>query len=190
MENPQIIALSVALVAAAIVGFFAYAGRTLKKRTTTRIFELLAKGASSTDIVPQLISEGLDQESAVNIVERVVKKILLVHPTEMLQAGHSKADILKDLIGQGLNETLAMENIDEAATLLWFRRWWFLLLPTGIALVIAGAGVAFFGMILRDGNRTGKWVTFPFAGGITMTAGACVAVIGITMIAMVFGKTG
>ena len=190
MELPQIIALSVGIIAAAIVGLFAYAGYTVKKRTSARIFVLFAKGASSIEIVPQLVAEGLDQETAEKIVEGVVKKLLLAQPTEMLQAGHSKANILKDLIGRGLDATLAKENIDEAATLLWFRRWWFLLLPAGIALVIAGAGLAFFGMILRDGNRTGKWVTFPFAGGITMTAGACVAVMGITMVALVFGKTG
>ena len=190
MELPQIIAMCVGLGAAAVVALFVLAGRTVKKRTEARIFELFAKGASSTEIVPQLVAEGIDQASATDLVGRVVRSIALAHPTGMLVAGHSKAEILKDLIGRGVDPTIAKENIDEAATLLWFRRWWFLLLPAGLGLVIAGGGLAFLGLVLRDGNQTGKWVTFPFAGGIAMTAGACLAVVGLTTVALVFGKTG
>jgi hypothetical protein len=106
----------------------------------------------------------------------------------MLEAGHSKADILKDLIGRGLDAEKAEDLIGEAALLRWARRWRFLLVPAGLALCVAGAGICVFGLVVRDGNRSGRWVTFPFAGSLTIMVGVAVLVIGISMVAVVFAK--
>ena len=189
METPQIIALSVGLGAAAIAALFAFATLKEKKRVLARTLELFAKGASSAEIVPHLVAEGFDQATATAVVEKAARRIMLGHPTSMLEAGHSRADILKDMVGRGLDPEQAEELIGEAALLRWAHRWRFLLLPAGLALCLAGAGICFFGLVVRDGNRSGKWVTFPYAGGLTIMAGVFVLAMGITLVGVVFAKT-
>jgi len=180
--------LAIGLVAASIVALFAYSAHATRKRASARAHELFLKGAAAAEIVPVLVAEGCPSETAAGVVEATFRRILLAHPTTMLEAGHARADILKDMVGRGIDATHAEEIIGEAATRLWCRRWWFFLVPAGIALCVAGAALAFFGLVLRDGNRTGKWVTFPFAGGVTITAGASVLVMGVVTLAMAFGK--
>jgi hypothetical protein len=56
----------------------------------------------------------------------------------------------------------------------------------GVPLMALGAGVVFAGLILRDGNTSGRFVTFPFAGGLTIVAGAFLLVIGLVLTVVPF----
>lgn len=188
LESPLFYA-AIGLGAASIVALFLYAGHTLKKRATARAFELFRKGSSSIEIEQQLVAEGCDAQMASNVVQKVVKRIMLAHPLASLEAGQSQEDILKDMVSRGIEATQAERLIGEAALLRWGRRWRFLLVPVGLAVCVVGVCVIFFGLILRDGNRTGKWVTFPFAGGLTILTGTAITILGVCLLAVVFAKT-
>jgi hypothetical protein len=70
----------------------------------------------------------------------------------------------------------------------WARRHPVVSVVLGLVLVPLGAAVTFGGMVLRDGNLSGRFVTFPFAGGFTMMAGVFLLVIGIVLTVVPFTK--
>ena len=51
-----------------------------------------------------------------------------------------------------------------------------------------GVAVAFGGLVLWDGNLSGRFVTFPFAGGLTIMAGVFRLVLGIVLTVVPFTK--
>ena len=59
----------------------------------------------------------------------------------------------------------------------------------GLTLMPLGVAVAFGGLVLRDGNLSGRFVTFPFAGAITIMAGVFLLVIGLALTVVPFMKT-
>lgn len=181
--------LAIGLGSASILAPFLYAGHTVKKRAMARTLELFSKGSASNDIERQLVAEGCDPQMAATVVRHVSKRIMLAHPLTMLDAGYSQEDILKDLVGRGIDATHAERLIGEAALLHWGRRWRFLLVPAGLIICVLGAGVFLLGLVLREGNRSGKWVTFPFAGALTILTGTGVFVIGVALLSVVFAKT-
>jgi hypothetical protein len=46
--------------------------------------------------------------------------------------------------------------------------------------------LVFGGLVLRDGNLSGRFVTFPFAGGLTITVGIFLLVIGLVLTVVPF----
>ena len=184
------IALAIGLVAAALVGGFVAVGQVLKRRIAARFHELLAKGAASDEILEQLVAEGHDRQLASEVVDKLVSRILVDHPAKLLDEGCSRGDILKDLLGRGMGAAQAEELIDVADTRRWYRRWRYVLAPIGAVLCLVGVAVLLFGLVVRDGNRTGKWVTFPYAGTLTLLAGTGVLVTGMSLVAGAFGMIG
>jgi hypothetical protein len=59
----------------------------------------------------------------------------------------------------------------------------------GLPLMPLGVAVAFGGLVLRDGNLSGRFVTFPFAGALTIMAGVFLLVIGLVLTVVPFMKT-
>jgi hypothetical protein len=45
-------------------------------------------------------------------------------------------------------------------------------------------------LIIRDGNLTGKWVTFPYAGLVTKLVGLFIFIIGLVLTLLPFKKPG
>jgi hypothetical protein len=79
--------------------------------------------------------------------------------------------------------------VGEASFFRWCHRWSIPIGAAGLLLFAAGIALIFTGMILRDGNLSGRFVTFPFAGGLTIAVGIAVLSIGAVFLAGVFRKT-
>jgi hypothetical protein len=56
--------------------------------------------------------------------------------------------------------------------------------------MVAGCAVLIASLIVRDGNLTGKWVTFPYAGLLTKLVGLFILVMGMTLTVIAFKKPG
>jgi hypothetical protein len=56
----------------------------------------------------------------------------------------------------------------------------------GMILVVAGMAILVASLIIRDGNLTGKMLTFPYAGLLTRVVGTLVLVLGMALL----GKGG
>jgi hypothetical protein len=51
----------------------------------------------------------------------------------------------------------------------------------GITMVLVGIAVVMAGFVLYAGNKSGRFPTFPFAGGLTMVLGAALMAGGVTL---------
>jgi len=51
----------------------------------------------------------------------------------------------------------------------------------GILALLVGAAVVMVGLVLYEGNRSGVFPTFPFAGGLTMLLGASLMAAGLKL---------
>jgi hypothetical protein len=181
--------LAVGLLAAAGVAFFVVVGQILKKRMTARAVELLGKGASPAEATQQLIYERFDASLSAQIVEKAIHRAEIDHATALLDKGASDDDARNELIASGMAPQKAKDVVSEASFFRWCHRWSIPLGGAGLFLVASGVALIFTGLILRDGNRTGRFVTFPFAGGLTIMVGVAVLSIGGVILAGVFKKT-
>lgn len=178
--------LAIGLLAASGVAFFVVIGHILKKRMTARTAELLRKGASPEQAFRQLIAEGYDPELSAKVVEKTIRRSQVERASGLLEKGLSAQEAQKALMSTGLDVGRAEQIAREAAFFRTCRRWRFVLLPAGVLLLFAGAAVILLGMLLRSGNTSGKFVTFPFAGGLTILLGTMILVVGLVMLSGVF----
>jgi hypothetical protein len=181
--------LAVGLLAAAGVAFFVVCGQILKKRMTARAVELLGKGASPAQATQQLAHEGYDSSLSAQVVEKAIHRAEIDHATALLEKGASDDEARNELIATGMAPQKAKDVVSEASFFRWCHRWSIPIGVAGLLLFASGVALIFTGLILRDGNRTGRFVTFPFAGGLTVMVGVGVLSIGCVLLAGVFRKT-
>jgi hypothetical protein len=189
MEISPLPFLAVGLLAAAGVAFFVVCGQILKKQMTARAVELLGKGASPTQATQQLIHERFDPSLSAQIVEKAIHRAEIDHATALLQNGASVDEAQNKLMATGMTPQKAKDVVGEAAFFRWCHRWSIPIGVAGLFLVASGVALIFTGLILRDGNRTGRFVTFPYAGGLTIAVGIAVLSIGCVLLVGVFKKT-
>jgi hypothetical protein len=181
--------LAVGLLAAAGVAFFVVCGQILKKQMTARAVELLGKGASPTQATQQLIHERFDPSLSAQIVEKAIHRAEIDHATALLERGASVDEAQNELMATGMTPQKAKDVAGEAAFFRWCHRWSIPIGGAGLFLVASAVALIFTGLILRDGNRTGRFVTFPYAGGLTIAVGIAVLSIGCVLLVGVFKKT-
>jgi hypothetical protein len=107
----------------------------------------------------------------------------------MLGEGVAEPEVRADLLKGGIDRETVDDAIGAAALSLMFRRYPILSVVAGLALVAGGVGLGFFGFFLRDGNQTGKFVTFPFAGQTAFVIGCCIAGVGCVILWGRFTRT-
>ena len=83
---PSLPFLLIGLLAAAGVAFFVFVDLVLKRRMTARTLELTSKGASSEQIIQQLVAEGNDPALSVQVVQRVIGRALMEKGASMESA--------------------------------------------------------------------------------------------------------
>jgi hypothetical protein len=172
------IALGVAGIALILLGFLAVAGSAAAKQDFARVSVLFAKGASPENAAEQLVAEGTDPAQAAKMVTAALRRFTAARIGAMLDEGMSAKDVEKVIVGEGIDEESTRDLIGHTMLTRRFRRRPLVSAMGGLILAIIGVAVMLVGLVLRDGNRTGRFVTFPFAGTLT---------IGLGMIPLCFG---
>jgi hypothetical protein len=73
----------------------------------------------------------------------------------------------------------AAKHVQDPGQPSWVQRHPVTSVLLGVPMMAFGVGVSFGGLVLRDGNLSGRFVTFPFAGALTIMAGVFLLVIGL-----------
>jgi hypothetical protein len=190
MPVASLIALGVAAVAIALVALFVVGGRKADEQVSTRIVAMLRKGASLAEAQQELAAVGYDPKHIAEVLEKMRYRAALADASALLDLGLSEEEAQKQLMGKGMTAEGANEVIGEARLIRWAHRWPVLKAAGGLLLSAVGIAVCFFGLVLRDGNRTGRFVTFPYAGTLTISVGVCLLAFGCLPLAYVFKKIG
>ncbi|HEY2154723.1 MAG TPA: hypothetical protein VGH33_03775, partial [Isosphaeraceae bacterium] len=161
----------------------------LNRRLSGEVVEWFHKGASPAEAQQMLAAKGIDPQFAANVVRKTIRRSAFAAATAMLADGVAEPEVRADLLKGGLDGETVDDAIGAAALSLKFRRHPILSVVAGLALVVGGAALGFFGFFLRDGNRTGRFVTFPFAGQTAFVAGSCAAGVGCMILWGRFTRT-
>lgn len=182
--------LAVGLGIFALLGLGALYFHRLNKRLAVEAVAWFRKGASPDEVRQMLVARGIDAQYAADFVQKTLRRAAFDESKALYDEGASEAEVVNHLIKSGLSPEAAEGAAGAASFSRAMRRWPLLSVVAGVALVGLGAVVAFLGLILRDGNRTGRFVTFPYAGGATIVVGTCVASIGCVILYGRFTRTG
>ncbi len=181
--------LAVGLGILGLLGLGALYFRRLGGRLSAQAVEWFGKGASPAEVQEMLVAKGIDPQYAADVVRKTIRRSAFAEAAAMLDEGAAEPEIRAHLIKAGLDAEAAGEIVGAAALSQRFRRWPILSVVAGLALVGGGVALGFFGLVLRDGNRSGKFVTFPYAGTTAMVAGCCAAGVGCMILWGRFTKT-
>jgi hypothetical protein len=136
----------------------------------------------------QLVAEGVDPQVAAKGIREASEEAAVTSAAEMLRRGASEKEVQEFLAARGLDAKAAADVVHDLAHPSWVRRHPILSVILGPLVLALGGGVIFAGLVLRDGNRTGRFVTFPFAGGLTISAGTVVILVGLVLTVVPFMK--
>ncbi len=161
-----------------------------RRRVAARAAELLRHGASPQQTQQQLVAEGVDPKQTAEAVRQATVDAAAASAAEMLKRGASEKEAREELSARGLDSEAADDVVHDLAHPPWARRHPVASVMLGLPLMALGAGVVVAGLILRDGNLTGRFVTFPFAGGLTIMAGVILLVFGLALTVVPFTKAG
>jgi hypothetical protein len=189
MEVSPLPFLAVGLGILGVLGLGALYFHRLNGRLSAQAVEWFRKGASPAEVQQMLAAKGIDAQYAANLVQKTIRRSAFAEAAVMLHEGTAEADIRAHLIKAGLDAEAAGEIVGAAALSRMFRRWPILSVVAGLALVGGGFALGLFGLVLRDGNGSGKFVTFPYAGTTAMVSGCCVAGVGCIILWGRFTKT-
>jgi len=157
MESPLPF-LIVGVIAGSAAAFFLACSHIVTRRMTARAGELLRKGASESAICRQLVAEGYEPGDSARVSAKVMHRARIEIATALLDLGHTQAKTEAKLVGSGIEPGEAFDLMGEADLLRWCRRWRVLVVPAGLALVVAGVIVC--GVVLVIGDGPGLLATF------------------------------
>ncbi len=178
--------LGIGLFVGGIALFFVWATVTVERRMAARAGELLAKGTPSEIVARQLVAEGLDEPTAEKVVRAVLMAQALEQSEGLLDAGVPAESAARKLEASGGDGEIAREAAEQAEAHRMVRRHPILWTLAALACFAVGPAAMFLGLVLRDGNRTGRLATFPFAGTLTMILGGAFTAFGIGVAALLF----
>jgi hypothetical protein len=164
------------------------------RRIADHVRDILQRGADPQQAVNQLAAEGVDPKKAVSVVNRLLrlmqKESWINQTVTMLNAGTPEEQIRESLTTKGLNAETAASLVQELAHPPWIQRHPIVTVSIGVPIMIVGCAVMVASLIVRDGNLTGKWVTFPYAGLVTKIVGLFIFLIGLVFTVLPFRKPG
>jgi hypothetical protein len=169
-----------------LIALVSVANRRAVKRASARAAEL--RLVSGRQAQQQLVAEGVDPELAAKGIRQASEEAVITSAAEMLSRGASEKEVREFLAARGLDPEAAADVVHDLAHPAWVRRHPVLSVVLGLPVIALGVGMTFAGLVLRDGNRTGRFVTFPFAGGLTIMAGIGVLSVGLVLTVVPFMK--
>jgi hypothetical protein len=182
--------LAVGLGIFALLGLGALYFRRLNRRLSAQVIGWMKEGASPAEAQGRLAAGGIDAEYAANLVRKTIHRAAFDEANLLFDEGASEEEVVNHLVKGGFDPEAASDVVGAASFNRALRRRPLLSVAAGLTLLILGLAVGFFGLVLRDGNRTGRFVTFPFAGLITITAGICIAGVGCSILWGRFTRSG
>jgi hypothetical protein len=150
----------------------------MEGRNAARADELLRQGASGDQAIELLAAEGVDREAATNAVQRAIEESILDAAASIIANGGTEAEAAEQLTSHGAEATAAADYARELAHPPFARRYPHVCVGLGVPLFLLGLGVLFASLVIRDGNLTGRFVTFPFAGALTKIVGMVILGLG------------
>jgi hypothetical protein len=162
----------------ALIGGLYLAIARQRKQHAALALELLRQGASQSQAQALLVSRGMDSADAAEAVQAAIRGSAAEAVEAILEKGASEDDAVRKLAASGVDAKVAEDVAGLVAFNRWFRRHPVLYTLVGLVLSLVGIAVCFAGLVLRDGNLSGKFMTFPYAGSITITAGICITAAG------------
>src|SRR5438105_8941154 len=177
-----------------LITWFVVAVRRADRRVAERVRTILEQGESPQQALDQLIADRVDPKQATSAVNRMVRRMgkesLIALTMEALNQGTPEAEICERLTAKGLRPDTAANLVEELAHPPFVRRHPILSVSLGVPIMIGGCAVIIGSLIVRDGNLTGKWVTFPYAGLVTKLVGIFILTIGGVLTILPFKKPG
>lgn len=167
------------LLVLSVLGLAYYQNERLKKKLVDKVFLQLREKLSLPDILQHLQRAGLQDAQALKIVEFAQQRIHIKEALNLLTQGITVEEARSHLIGTGLQTLLVDEVIDVAV----FRKFCVdrpvIRMMLGIVLPLVGLAVMVIGLLLWLGNKSGGFVTFPFAGQLVMGIGVVILTFGL-----------
>jgi hypothetical protein len=170
----------------ALIGLFFWLVHRMENRIAARADELLRQGASPEQAVELLAAEGDDREAAAKGVRRAVEESILDAAADVIANGGTEAEAAELLTSHGASPTAAADHARDLAYPPWSRRYPVLCIVLGVPLFLLGLATVIASLVIRDGNLTGRFVTFPFAGALTKMVGTFILLLGGTLAALPF----
>jgi hypothetical protein len=166
----------------ALIAALIFAVRRADKRLADRAVELLQQNSDPPQVLTQLTAEGVDQKQATSVLRRVVRRLsheaIIASVNEMLDKGIPESEVREQVTAKGLKAETAANLVEELAHPRWLRRHPVASVANRVPVMLAGCAVLIASLIVRDGNLTGKWVTFPYAGLLTKLVGVLILAMG------------
>jgi hypothetical protein len=141
------------------------------RKATPEDFEfaagLLNQGEPLDGVRDKLLGRGLTQTAADGVIGQIVLQSVYGEAAELLNAGNTPDDVVRKLTERGLPPETARGVVNDLLSRGQSG-------GGGKVRMMVGGGVFVLGILLLLGNMTGAFVTFPFAGTITMVIGGII----------------
>jgi hypothetical protein len=161
-----------------LCGLLQFFAHRQSKAHAARAAQLFREGASAREVLHRLVTEGLARERAVSIVQAAALGEFSRQAKIVLNEGGSPEAAEAKLREQGVGPQTAMAIVADALEATRSFPEQVGRAAGGLVLMAAGAAVVLGGFVLYAGNKSGRFPTFPFAGGVTMLLGAALAIGG------------
>ena len=166
-----------------LVGFAWYQNERLKKKFIEQARQAIADGEAASYVENQLTGQGLERAQAARIIELAQKRVHVLTALELLQQGMSEEVVKERLLERGIHGELADEIIGSAQFTKFCVERPVTASTLGIVLPLLGIALIAAGLFLWYGNKSGLFVTFPYAGhfviviGVTLFAGGAAMLV-------------
>lgn len=161
-----------------LLGFAWLQNERLKKKLISEASEMLRGGSSMGATHQHLMSQKLEAQQAAKIIELAQQRIFVADALELLNQGKTEDEIKVMLTAQGAKPG----SVDEAIGYACFHKFCqdkpIISMLLGIVLPLIGLAVMAGGLVLWYGNKTGLFVTFPYAGHFVIGIGFVILACG------------
>ncbi len=178
MEYLPFILGGVGILILGLVGVVYLQNERLKQRLVGQAIELLRQGGSPEGAQLQLNAPDLSAEQAVQVIRLAQHKLRIEEADQKLQQGATEDQVRNDFISRGVGAEAADEALGAAAFHRFCRERPGLSMGLGIVLPLVGLGLMVAGLLLWLGNKSGRFVPFPFSGHIVLGIGLMVTYFG------------
>ncbi|MFT3878623.1 MAG: hypothetical protein QM703_03065 [Gemmatales bacterium] len=161
-----------------LIGFAWLQNERLKKKLISEAREML-RGGTSKEITHQyLMSQNLEAPQAGKIIELAQQRSFVADALELLNQGKTHDEIKTVLKAQGAKPEPTDEAIGSAVFHKFCQDKPIISMLLGIVLPLVGLAVMAGGLFLWFGNKSGRFVTFPYAGHFVIAIGFVILACG------------
>jgi cytochrome c-type biogenesis protein CcmH/NrfF len=166
-----------ALVLLAIGAIYYQSVRT-RKRLMLQIRDKLQHGAAAEQVEAELVESHGDAAVAAKLIAEALRRIKIEDAASRMEQGTTAEELRQELVSRGMEAEKAEEVVGAASFLRFCRQHPVVSMGLGVVLPLLGAVLVIGGILLWLGNKSGRFVTFPFSGHITIGLGLTILGLG------------